>query len=224
VTEVRGGRPIDSSAEVEGLDGVHGVHDGDLELPDEHHRRRNRSRVVVEWIVVIVVALLVAQLIKTYVLQQFSIPSESMAPTLRTGDRVFVNKLSYRLHDVNRGDVVVFERPEALTDPRTKDLIKRVIGLPGETLEFRPDDCQVLVEGRVLEEPYLAPGQCTSAPGTTIDPEQDRVVVVPEDSVFVMGDNRSNSTDSRVFGPIEEDTIVGRAFFIIWPVGDWAWL
>ena len=93
------------------------------EAPPPH--RRSRRRVLVEWVIVIVVALLVAQLIKTFLLQQFSIPSESMAPTLRTGDRVFVNKLSYRLHDVNRGDVVVFERPARLPDPRTKDLIKR---------------------------------------------------------------------------------------------------
>jgi signal peptidase I len=190
----------------------------------EKPRHRNRTRVIVEWLIVIVVALLVAQLIKTFLIQQFSIPSESMAPTLRTGDRVFVNKLSYRLHDVNRGDVVVFERPEALTDPRTKDLIKRVIGLPGETLEFRVEECQVVIDGRVLEEPYLAPGTCTEAPGSGIDPEQDGVIVVPDDSVFVMGDNRGNSTDSRVFGAIDEDTIVGRAFVIIWPVGDWGWL
>jgi signal peptidase I len=200
------------------------VDDEDLEAATDTPHRRSRTRVIVEWIAVIVVALLVAQLIKTYLLQQFSIPSESMAPTLQTGDRVFVNKLSYRMHDVNRGDVVVFERPAALPDPRTKDLIKRVIGLPGETIQFREDDCQVVIDGRVLDEPYLAPGECTQAPGTSVDPEQDGVIVVPEDSVFVMGDNRSNSTDSRVFGAIDEDTIVGRAFVIIWPVGDWAWL
>jgi signal peptidase I len=200
------------------------IDDEDLDTTVETPHRRRRTRVVVEWVVVIVVALLVAQLIKTFLLQQFSIPSESMAPTLQTGDRVFVNKLSYRLHDVNRGDVVVFERPEALSDPRTKDLIKRVIGLPGETIQFRVDECQVVIDGRVLDEPYLAPGSCTDAPGSSVDPEQDGAVVVPEGSVFVMGDNRSNSTDSRVFGPVEEDTIVGRAFVIIWPVGDWAWL
>jgi signal peptidase I len=186
--------------------------------------RRSRRRVLVEWVIVIVVALLVAQLIKTFLLQQFSIPSESMAPTLRTGDRVFVNKLSYRLHDVNRGDVVVFERPARLPDPRTKDLIKRVIGLPGETVEFRTADCQVVVDGRVLEEPYLAPGTCTEAPGEAVDPDQDGSIEVPADTVFVMGDNRNTSTDSRVFGAIEEDSIVGRAFVIIWPVGDWGWL
>jgi signal peptidase I len=185
-----------------------------------------------EYLESVVVAVILALFIRTFVVQAFKIPTGSMEENLLIGDHLLVNKMVYSpslgafedtllpKKPIERGHVIVFKYPD---DP-TRDFIKRVIGLPGETLEFRPDDCQVLVEGRVLEEPYLAPGQCTSAPGTTIDPEQDRVVVVPEDSVFVMGDNRSNSTDSRVFGPIEEDTIVGRAFVIIWPVGDWAWL
>jgi signal peptidase I len=165
----------------------------------------------VEWVAVIVGAVVVALLVKTFLVQAFRIPSESMDPTLMVGDRVLVNKLSYRLHDVNRGDVVVFSRPDALPggpdDPQ--DLIKRVIGLPGETVEAR--DGQVYVDGRPLDEPYLPEGTTTS--------NLEQPITVPEGQVLVMGDNRDNSQDGRVFGPIPIDTIVGRAFVIIWPPG-----
>jgi signal peptidase I len=110
---------------------------------------------------------------------------------------------------VNRGDIVVFERPQGESDPRIKDLIKRVIGLPGETIEAR--DGRVLINDRVLDEPYLPQGTTTTnLPRQLIEP----------DHVFVMGDNRSNSRDSRVFQAIPEDLIVGRAFIRVWPVGD----
>lgn len=155
-------------------------------------------------------AILVALIVKTVFVQAFRIPSESMDPTLIKGDRVLVNKLSYRLHDVNRGDVVVFDRPENLPggpdDPQ--DLIKRVIGLPGDTLYAR--DGVVYVNDRPLDEPYLPEGTSTV--------NMDQPVTVPEGQVWVMGDNRGNSQDSRVFGPIPEDSIVGRAFMLMWPL------
>jgi signal peptidase I len=197
---------------------------GDFGEPDgeaaDHHRHR-AGRLLREWIVVVAIALLLALLVRTFLLQQFSIPSESMSDTLERGDRVFVNKLSYRLHDVNRGDVVVFARPPGQPDDGIKDLIKRVIGLPGETLEFR--DCQVVVDGLVLEEPYVDRA-CTTPPAESVDPEQDAKVTVPDGMVFVMGDNREGSFDSRYFGPIDQDSIVGRAFVIVWPISRWAWL
>ena len=171
---------------------------------------RTRSvKAAVEWIAIVVGALLVALVIKALLIQAFYIPSESMVPTLHIGDRVLVNKMSYRLHDVNRGDIVVFERPSGETDPRIKDLIKRVVALPGETIEAR--DGRVLINDRVLEEPYLPSGTTTAnIPRQLIRPKH----------VFVMGDNRANSRDSRVFGQIREDIIVGRAFIRVWPVGD----
>ncbi len=170
---------------------------------------KSRVRNAVEWVVIIVGALLVALVVKTFLLQAFYIPSLSMAPTLDIQDRVLVNKLSYDLHDINRGDVVVFKSPR--TDAgETKDLIKRVVGLPGETIETR--DGRVLVDGTELDESYLEPG---IGPGPPVDRQ-----VIPDGHVFVMGDNRPNSKDSRSFGAIPESLVVGRAFVKVWPVTD----
>jgi signal peptidase I len=118
-----------------------------------------------------------------------------------------VNKLSYDFHDVNRGDLVVFERPEG-TSGEIKDLIKRVIGLPGEMVEGR--DGTVTIDDRVLDEPYLADDEVLN---------DFAAVKVPDGEVFVMGDNRDSSMDSRAFGPIGADAIVGRAFVRVWPLG-----
>lgn len=176
-------------------------------------RRRARRRRMLEWPFLIAFSLLAAVLIRTFVLQTFYIPSPSMHPTLLEGDRVLVNKLSYRLHDVNRGDVVVFRRPANL-HVDDDDLIKRVIGLPGDTVEAH--DRKVYVNGRLLKEPYI-PSKCK---GT-----DDFIrVSVPSDHLFVMGDNRCDSTDSRVFGPISEDLLVGRAFVRLWPPSRLGWL
>ncbi|MBA3288109.1 MAG: signal peptidase I [Acidimicrobiia bacterium] len=168
-----------------------------------------------DWIVVIVVALLVAFLVRTFVLAHFVVDGTSMTSTLHDDDRVFVNKLSYRLHDPNRGDVVVLHEIGGTTE---RDLIKRVVALPGETLEVR--SCQVFIDGQVLEEPYLD--------AAATDPEtcgRDQVPTpVPDGSVFVMGDNRGGSMDSRDLGPIDEDDLVGRAFVVFWPSGHSQWL
>src|SRR5438105_13642044 len=115
--------------------------------------RRSSVRSAVEWVVIVAAALLAALLIKTFLLQAFYIPSDSMNPTLVQRDRVLVNKLSYHFHDVHRGDIVVFKRPPGETDPKIKDLIKRVIALPGDTVEGR--DGQIIIDGRILHEPYV---------------------------------------------------------------------
>ncbi|MEZ5142746.1 MAG: signal peptidase I [Acidimicrobiales bacterium] len=178
------------------------------------HRSRSSLSSAVEWVVVIVAAVAVALVIKTFVMQAFYIPSESMLPTLEKNDRVLVNKLSYRMHDINRGDIVVFEKPpEAGLNDGTSDLIKRVIGLPGESLVI--EGGKVYIDGKQLDEPYLPAGVTTTQGAracTAADPCK-----VPSDAVWVMGDNRTNSRDSRWIGPITEDRIVGRAFFRIWP-------
>ena len=152
-------------------------------------------------------------LVQATSLQAFRIPSDSMTPTLQKGDRVLVNKWSYRLHDVHRGDIVVFDKPN---DPSlTEDhLIKRVIGLPNETVTI--DGGHVIIDGRILNEPYLPEGTSTMAVGThPCDPANP--CHIPDDQVWVMGDNRTFSHDSRYFGPIPQSLIVGRAFVLLWP-------
>jgi len=181
----------------------------------EEPKVARRRRALFDWMIVIGVALLVAFIVRTFVLAHFVVDGTSMATTLADDDRVFVNKLSYRLHDPNRGDVVVLHQISGASE---RDLIKRVIALPGETIEIR--SCQVLIDGRLLEEPYLdpqvvQPGNC----GRELTP-----TTIPDDHVFVMGDNRPGSQDSRDLGPIAEDELVGRAFVVFWPTSHWQWL
>lgn len=181
--------------------------------PETAPSRGNRAlRSAIEWVVIIVAALVVAFIVKTFLIQAFYIPSASMEPELNIRDRILVNKLSYRLHDIHRGDIVVFERPEcAVRDPEIKDLVKRVVGLPGDKVEGR--DGGVLVNDQRVIEDYLPDGQTTSDFGP---------VQVPEGKLWMMGDNRENSSDSRVLcgGPtfIDRDAVVGRAFVRVFPV------
>ncbi len=169
-------------------------------------------------------------LLHTFVVEVRWIPSGSMLDQLHIHDRVAVSKISYRLHPPHRGDIVVFQPPPmageeppprrgliarlvrslgeglAIVHPSTDDYIKRVIGLPGDTVAG--SNGHVYVNGHELVEPYLFPGATTSDfPPTEI----------PPGTVWLMGDNRPNSSDSRVFGPIERDKIVGRASVRIWP-------
>ena len=187
--------------------------------PERSSLSRRAARSTIEWVVIIAAALLVAFVVKTFLIQAFYIPSASMDPTLRIKDRVLVNKMSYRLHDINRGDIVVFERPECdQSDPAIKDLIKRVIATGGERVEAR--EGAILVDGRKLNEPYLPDGVTTADFGP---------VEVPADHIWVMGDNRSNSKDSRFLcnsgpTPIEEEDVVGRAFVRVWPFGSFSLL
>ena len=192
-------------SELDAEPGAAGPADGPIPSPasSDQHSVRN----LVEWVGIVVGALVVALVVKTFLIQAFFIPSLSMYPTLDKGDRVLVNKLSYKMHDVHRGDIVVFTRPPNQPASEIKDLIKRVVGLPGESIEARSG--HVYIDGKELDEPYLVDGVTTeNLPRQT----------VPDGDVFVMGDNRGDSADSRVFGPIDEDTIVGRAFLRVWPI------
>jgi signal peptidase I len=185
-------------------DGVSTEPPPDLDAPKK--RGGSGARVAAEWVGLVVLALLIALLIKTFLFQAFFIPSESMMPTLAVHDRVLVNKLSYKLHDVHHGDIVVFKAPEG-SDPGIDDLVKRVIGLPGETVSAH--DGHVYVDGERVDESYLPDGVETSS---------FSAVTLKPDHYWVMGDNRDNSKDSRVFGPIEKHEIIGRVFFRIWPL------
>ncbi len=184
--------------------------DGDvLPAPEvsKSRRRSNGTRQAIEWGILIIGALVIALVIKTFLFQAFYIPSASMEPTLKIHDRVLVNKLSYHLHGVHRGDIIVFKAPPEERTAQIQDLVKRVIGLPGDTIEARGG--HVYVDDRLLSEPYLPKGTITDDL-----PKQ----VVPANSYFMMGDNRGASSDSRVFGPIKRSSIIGRAFVRMWPL------
>ena len=169
-------------------------------------RARSRNRAILEWVVAIGLAIAAAFLIKTYVVQAFVIPSGSMEHTLEINDRVLVSKFAYRISDIKRGDVIVFKNPKPLPGEPAQ-LIKRVAATEGDVIEAV--DGRVQVNGQFVDEPYLAPDTVTrDLPRQT----------VPAGEVFVLGDNRSNSKDSRFIGPIEADTVVGKAFFRIWPL------
>ncbi len=192
-------------------------------------------RLLIEIPVLVLVAALIAIFVKAFVAQAFFIPSASMEPQLTAGDRVVVSRTAYELHEPRRGDVVVFDDPDADPDdddsfvvlrwgrdaleavgvvrPEDSELIKRVVGLPGETIEGRSDG--VYIDGRHLHEPYL---------DDTVGPSVFPATTVPDAHVFVMGDNRTNSKDSRRFGPVPTDSIVGRALARVWPPGRLAYL
>ena len=177
-----------------------------------------------EWVTVVGIALVIAFLVRGFVLQQFYISGPSMESTMFQNNRVLVNKLSYRLHDIHRGDVVVFDRVTTDgTAVQHDDLIKRVIGLPGDTVSI--SKCVVSVNGKPTDEPYLNDYDLAQ------DNLDDRcripemvLTTVEDGHIFVMGDNRPQSFDSRMFGTIDEKLVVGRAFVIIWPVGSFHWL
>jgi signal peptidase I len=201
----------------------------------------------IEWVILVGVAVAIALLVKAFVVQAFYIPSGSMEPTLQISDRVLVNKLSYRFGDPSRGDIIVFEAPPGEATPQIKDLIKRVIGLPGDVVEGR--DGRIYVNGQLLEEPYLqstvisrtfgpyyvpkehdriqpVDDQTIDVNGTRVTarlqttPPRDSSGAVSDDEYYMLGDNRQDSKDSTAFGPIHGDTIIGRAFLRVWPLSD----
>ena len=171
-----------------------------------------------EWVSVILVAVVIAVVVRAFVLQQFYISGPSMEPTMYQDNRVLVDKLTFRFREPRLGDVVVFDRITMNGDEvQHDDLIKRVIGTPGDTVEIK--DCIVYVNDEEVAEPYLDQVILDEPDPTTRcrQPEMTPVTVAA-DEFFVMGDNRPESFDSRSFGTISRDIIVGRAFVIVWPV------
>jgi signal peptidase I len=162
-------------------------------------------RGVIEFAVILLVSFaLVFGVVRPFIVEAFYIPSESMVPTLLINDRVLVNKFIYDFTEPDRGDVLVFESVEG----DGQDLIKRVAAVGGD--EIRVQNGQLFVNGEPQNEPYL---NQESPDASFFGPE-----TVPENHVFMMGDNRANSADSRVFGPVPYDNIEGEAFLLFWPV------
>ncbi len=186
------------------------------------HAAENRrsARWIVELVTVVVLAVVIAVLLRTFVVATYSIPSGSMEPTLQIGDRIVVDKLSYHLHGVGTGDIIVFSTPpnENCAGPPVADLVKRVIGLPGQTISLAAG--RVYINGHVLPEPWLPPATRTQTdPGPSVQPYALRhPYVIPAGDVYVMGDNRTFSCDSRYWGPLKESKIVGKVDVRIWPL------
>ena len=200
----------------------------------EEQRPQGLLAAVRETALLVVLAVGLAVLLKTFVVQAFYIPSGSMEPTLLVSDRVLVEKLSYRFGEIQHGDVVVFVHDDLLVEPRERgilerllegvgqaigiappserDFIKRVVGLPGDRISCR--DGRLYRNNQPVSEPYLPPGTATVCEPSTVAPGK----------LFVMGDNRTNSQDSRVIGQIDQEDVVGRAFVRIWPPGRIGWL
>jgi signal peptidase I len=183
---------------------------------DGKGRTASKSRTIVEYIVLAVVAVAVALLIQAFLVKPYRIPSASMEDTLLIGDRVLVDRVSWRFSQPARGDIVVFHPP--FDGPV---LIKRIVGLPGDEISLRGGS--VFINGRRLAEPYVRRINGQPEPS---DPFSNGLpwalqepFKVPAGSYFVMGDNRTDSGDSREFGPIKRAQFVGRAFARYWPPG-----
>lgn len=161
-----------------------------------------------EYIKAGIVALALALFIRAFVAQAFKIPSESMVPALLVGDHLLVNKIVYRIWEPERGDIIVFEYPN---DP-SRDFVKRAIGLPGEVVEMKGDT--VYINGQPLKEPYAFYEK--THPFADMDNYEWGPVKVPEGHLLMLGDNRNNSQDSRVWGPLEMSKIHGKAFIVHW--------
>ncbi len=182
--------------------------DTTLSRRSRRERRNNASKKsgggVLEFLIILLVSfVLVFGFVRPFVVEAFWIPSASMVPTLKYGDRVLVNKFIYRFTEPQRGDIIVFKSVEG----DGQDLIKRVVGVPGDEIAVRGG--KLFVNGEPQKEPYVNkkyPDRSFYAPTT-----------VPKDHVFAMGDNRANSQDSRVFGPVPEKNIEGEAFLRFWP-------
>lgn len=210
---------------------------------------RSFTKHMTELPMLVLSAFVIAVLIKTFFVQAFYIPSGSMIPTLRRGDRVVVEKVSYFLGEPGRGDVVVFEKdvfgqtPDlpwyddarnffrellGLPTGEVEDYIKRVVAVGGDTLRYAGTPRRLIVNGEEVDISYVKGGRDRFSQQVTADdcerldmPVVDDGCRVPAGRVFVMGDNRANSEDSRLLGPIDERRIVGRAFAVIWPFGRW---
>ena len=217
--------------------------------PKKKKKHRGFLGYLAELPILILLAFVIAIVIKTFLLQAFYIPSGSMIPTLHVGDRVLVEKVTYHLHGPARGDVVVFANDVFGTRPpdvpwyddaknfvrellglptgTEEDYIKRVVAVGGDTVRYVGSPRHLIVNGQRVDEPYINNGKDLSSQTITsgdcerlqMEAEGD-ACVVPAGDVFVMGDNRGNSQDSRYLGPIDQDKIVGKAFVIIWPASD----
>lgn len=175
---------------------------------------KSLSSFFLDMIETIVIGLSIFLVVYLFFMQPHQVNGQSMVPNFQSGEYVLTDKVSYKLGDPQQGDVVVFHAPEAAHCPEGTgcDFIKRVLGVPGDTIEVKEN--AIWVNGEQLDEPYI-PDDFEILPGMFT---KDRVVTLQEDEYFVSGDNRPYSSDSRAWGPISKNDIVGKAFFRYWPL------
>lgn len=173
----------------------------------DQKKKRGALGTAIEVLVIIIAAFAIAMLVQAFLVKPFTIHQISMLPTLEEGDRVLINRLSYSFRDPEAGDIVVFQSP---LDP-DEDLVKRIVAVGGDRVAI--SDGTLYVNGEAQDEPYLLDqafgGQMAER-------------TVPPGRVFVLGDNRNNSGDSRLFGPVDEDSLIGSAFLVYWPISRWS--
>jgi signal peptidase I len=192
--------------------------EGQTEERRQHDARRSPGRRVlrelVELLVIIAAAVIVTTLLRVFVIDQYEIPTGSMEPTIEVNDRLFAEKMSYRFSEPVPGDIVTFYDPTRRGEGTDRVLIKRCIAVGGQTVDLV--DGRVVVDGVALDEPYTH-GQASIPLSAMNGIEIEYPYSVPEGSVWVMGDNRMDSSDSRFFGPVSRDELIGKALFRIWP-------
>ncbi|MFO7263521.1 MAG: signal peptidase I [Bacillota bacterium] len=186
---------------------------GEPALVTERHRLWRESK---EWLQAFLLAIVLFFLIRTFLFAPLIVDGESMAPTLHSGERLIVTKFVYLWGEPQRGDIVVFHATQ------NRDYIKRVIGLPGETVEVRDD--RLYIDGKEVPEPYLDEYRRKTQEAGLKLTEDFGPTKVPEGAYFVLGDNRRNSLDSRMIGVIPKEQIVGRADLVFWPLSSFRWL
>lgn len=176
-------------------------------IADGSKKKTSPFRLIVEVIIIVFVAIGLATVFTRYVMQPYEIPSASMEHTIEIGDRVFSEKVSYLFGDPKQGDIITFTDP---SDPN-RVLIKRVIATAGQTVDLVDGD--LYVDGVLMDEPYT-----NGEPSYDLHSDIRYPYTVPEGYVWVMGDNRTNSADSRAFGPVSLDSVTGRAVVKYWPL------
>lgn len=175
---------------------------------DNSRRKRRILREVIGYIITIIAAVIIATLIRVFIFEPFIVPTPSMDPTLRVGDKVIINKLAFKFDSIERGDIIAFHSP--IED--NKELVKRAIGIEGDEISLTTEG-EIFINGEKMVEDFI--------PGDRDISYMNQIFIVEEDEVFVMGDNRNNSYDSRYFGSISEESVFGKLLTTYWPPSRW---
>ena len=175
---------------------------------DDSNPKRRVIREVIGYVITIIVAVIVATLIRIFIFEPFVVPTPSMEPTLKVGDKVIINKLSFKFDSIKRGDIIAFHSPIE----EGKELVKRAVGIEGDEISLTSEG-ELYINGEKIAEDYL--------PDSVNISYMNQLFVVKENEIFAMGDNRNNSYDSRFFGNISENNVYGKLLTIYWPPSRW---